>query len=220
LCFSPKVWFKNRRAKCRQQASQSRLEDQEQKAKTRKSKTSSHSDVSPNIKTRDETPPPPTTSPPGLVSSGVPTDATAHYPSPTLTPASGTPTATADAYIPENAQALSGFWSSLNPSGVNCSLDYSGANRSTLVMQVKASSLSPQGLTPHSAANYGHHSYSHSYYSAGGLDLAYFNHASHGNNAQYHSPYLGSSQSVLRPPGLPCASDYDYPASAERYQHL
>ncbi len=234
------VWFKNRRAKCRQQQSQSRNEEQSgqetKSSRVKKNKatllenTSLKRENSPNCTESASTP---------LASSSVSADHIA-YPSPTITPA--IPPSNSESFVPnaENgtisshsqSQHIAPFWtpisSSMSSTGISSPADYNttstASNRSTsLVMQVKASSLSPHSLTAPSPTNNYSPTYTPAaappYYPGVGVDLSYFGNQHSSSTQQYSNHYIpANSNSMLRGTGL-TSNDYDS-YSSERYQPL
>ena len=270
--FFRQVWFKNRRAKCRQQASQAKSEaDSDVKNSLSRSKKPKSGSVTSSVLDHD------TNSPvskresasPGTVAgvaaggngvhcspspgsnnnnaaSNLHLDQLSYSPSITPITPGGSGGAgsvnSADAFSAsvgaDNTQ-LSSFWTPISSSltGTGAPSDYtsSAANRSTsLVMQVKASSISPHSISAASpASSYGSYTpHPSSYYPGVGVDLSYFgnhaaaaaaNHQAHQAH-QYSNHYIAASNtaSMLRPSGLSgsAASDYEPYNAPERYQPL
>eukprot|EP00095_Tigriopus_kingsejongensis_P001694 maker-scaffold1039_size68027-snap-gene-0.8 protein:Tk01694 transcript:maker-scaffold1039_size68027-snap-gene-0.8-mRNA-1 annotation:"orthodenticle" len=219
------VWFKNRRAKCRQQQSQRSEEADSKSSKSKKAAKVMQMESSPHnsAKSRESVSPlcggavggsgtpPKSNSSIGAMNS---VNESSNYPSPTITPVAVS--SPLDIYSNDTAQ-ISSFW---NPNG---HFELNNPSRSTLLMQVKASNLTTQPST--NVTNY--NTYSHSpYYPGMGVDLSYFGHSNQPSSHQYSNPHYisGSSApaSMLRssaglPPSIP--SEYDTFAN-ERYQHL
>ncbi|TRY78016.1 hypothetical protein TCAL_12768 [Tigriopus californicus] len=235
------VWFKNRRAKCRQQQSQRSEEADSKTSKAKKAAKVMQLESSPHsssAKSRESVSPLcGTTGTNGALGavggaaggggSGTPpkninalsamnsASENSSYPSPTITPVAVP--SSLDIYNNEAAQ-ISSFW---NPNN-HFAAELNNPSRSTLLMQVKASNLTTQASTNVSSYN----SYSHSpYYPGVGVDLSYFGHSNQPSSHQYSNPhYIGGSApppSMLRSSALPPSIPSEYDSfSNERYQHL
>lgn len=176
----------------------------------------------------------------------------AAYPSPTITPGSAGGAGPAPGSVGGNtldafADHGQSFWTPIGSSlasssqglggnsGVagagNVASDYTNSNSSRLVMQVKASSLSPHSISSAAVAASQASSYSSytphpsSYYHGMGVDLSYFgNHAAaaaaNHQPHQYPNHYITNSTMLRSSSGLPSA-DYDaYNPTTDRYQNL
>ena len=106
----------------------------------------------------------------------------------------------------------------------NTSNDYSAnatANRSTLVMQVKASSISPHSVTTPPNTYSPNYTAPSSYYPGVGVDLSYFgNHGTQYGSGQCTNHYIPNSSSMIRSSTSIVTSEYDSYGHAERYQPL
>ena len=238
VCIFLKVWFKNRRAKCRQQQSAATKQPtphttDEESSKNNGStstkrpklvKTSQHSDSSGNNPSES-----PSSS--STVNS---------YPS----PSNISSTANMDSYI--STPTLDNFWSTsggvnsmpiLSPSTDN------GLRQSSLSLQVKASNISPSHRSATDSTNTGLPTpyNTNTYYSAAhvppppppppppptvpaasGMDLSYFGHHSNHYNSYINHHHGSTAAGMLR---STASTEYDYnivasAAAVDRYQQL
>ena len=231
------VWFKNRRAKCRQQQSAATKQPpphtaEEESPKNNGSikrpklvKTSQHSDSSGNNPSES-----PSSS--STVNS---------YPSPSNISSS----ANMDSYI-STPTTLDNFWSTsggVNSMPVLSPSTDNGLRQSSLSLQVKASNLSPSHRSTTDNTNTGIPAYNtNTYYSAAhvpppppppppapptvpvaasGMDLSYFGHHSTHYNSYINHHHGSTAAGMLRS----ASADYDYnivasTAGVDRYQQL
>jgi len=226
------VWFKNRRAKVRQQSAQGKPivtnSETETKSppklkKTPPSSTTNRDSLTPpsmSIKSEARSP---LTAPADSSSSRLSSSLTApSYPSPAITPGSSHGDPASSGYTAP-VSSVSNFWSPITPpDGIDSiSGDTSSLRQppSLVQMQVKASNVSPPpGLcsnTPYS--NYASH-YSSPYNT---MDLGYFPPSHSMSQPPNYSSHYMSGSNFFRPPSLSSANAMsDYESYTEKYQVL
>jgi len=214
------VWFKNRRAKCRQQASASTAKQNPPTTEDESSKNNGTPGKRPKLVKASQSSDSSSNNRESPSSSS-----TIHsYPSPSNIPVSSN----MDSYI-NSPTSLDNFWSSAG--GVNSMpvlpppATDNGLRQSSLSLQVKASNISPShrsaiesststGIpSAYSANTYYNAAHVHppppppTVTAASGMDLSYFGHHSHYNNYINHH-------------GSTAAGMHDYNLAVDRYQQL
>ena len=226
IFISPQVWFKNRRAKVRQQSAQGKpiVTNSESETKTppklKKTPPASSSSARdsltpPSLSIKSEARSPHSA---GITAPADSSSSRLGYPSPAITPGSSQ----GESGYTAPTSSVGQFWSPITPpDGIDSvsgdPLSLIRQPPSLVQMQVKAANVSPPPLCSNPTNPYSNYSHYSSHYNS--MDLGYFPPThSMGQPPNYSSHYMSGSN-FFRPPSLSSANTMaEYDSYNEKYQ--